>query len=127
MTDRDKVVKLATEVMGWYILDPEFNPTGDIPKGATLCSWSGCNLSYWAAPERARRPWNPLESIANAYEMESKIPVALRDEYCRALWNSFAGIKTPWRSKFEGYWYFTHATARQRCDAAISALEAQHG
>lgn len=103
MTDREKVVKLATDVMGWK--DFGKNVSDDSP--------------LW-------KLWDPLESICDAYEMESKIPVALRDEYTRALWGLFADTKTQlWRSKFDGYWYFTHATARQRCEAAISALEAQ--
>lgn len=126
MTDREKVVKLATEVMGWTmrpprrLKEPDYPCFGmDLDAMATFYEWEDGSVSF--------RGWNPLDSISDAYEMESRIPVALRDEYCRALWNSFADIKTPWRSKFEGYWFFTHATARQRCDAAISALEAQHG
>lgn len=118
MTDREKVVKLATEVMGWKV-----RPAHESRRLVIDCGDG--RIRHLTQVNGLVDVWDPLDSILAAYEMESKIPVALRDEYCRALWGLFADIKTPWRSKFEGYWFFTHATARQRCDAAISALEAQ--
>lgn len=124
-TDREKVIKLATEVMGWYILDPELNPTGDIPKGATLCSWFGGDLSCWSGPiSGARRGWNPLESISDAMDMQAKIPELLCWKYVTELLKLIEPDTWEYPST-NTYWNLANATARQRCDAVISALEAQ--
>lgn len=123
MTDREKVVKLATEVMGWTmrparrLKEPDYPCFGmDLDAMATFYEWEDGSVSF--------RGWNPLDSISDAMEMQAKIPEALHWYYVTELLKLIEPDTREYPST-NTYWMLANATARQRCDAAISALEAQ--
>lgn len=121
MTDREIVVYLAEKVMGWVESD---GGSSSFPI-FRFCQ-GGIYPSGWRVFDHrlhCGRDWNPLENIADAFEVQAALPDDKRDDFSKALWQIFADEKTPWRSKFEGYWHFSNATARQRCLAILEVTK----
>lgn len=103
LTDRDIVIRLATEIMGWHTIT------------SGVCWWRG---------DRAMRcgtDWNPLKSIADAFELEGAIPEENRWRYVMSLRELVAPEEEEPTLKLQ--WLITHASPRQRCMAALSILE----
>ncbi len=106
MTDREKIICLATRVMGWT-----FN------RGIWMVLEDGelCLADY--------DDWNPLESIADAFEVQVAIPEPKRRIFGHALISVIEFSKDPKISPISATtWEIVNATARQRCDAIIEAL-----
>lgn len=121
MTDRDIIVRLATEVMGWKSADGIerddqccfFRPTESGKR--LVCWWNSVTCSGASA-------WNPLESITDAYEMEAAIPEAERDAYIGYL--ECECVRGGFDSDSPAHEFaIVHATPRQRCLATIAMME----
>lgn len=109
MTDREKVILICTRVMGWKPEQCEQN-------------WEGkCEIRIESGSGITRRIFDPYESIADAFEVQAKIPANKIEDFV----NSLSDIVR----RYEIYpyvqelWMIANATARQRMDAVIAALE----
>lgn len=128
LTDREKIILLATEFMGWLLYVG--NPGRPLKRSDCPCFYPDpsnvgwVNFYEWEDEQVSCRDWNPLEDISDAMEMQAKIPEALRFEYCKQVEHFSMLDKGPLNAA-DQYWCLVNATARQRCDAAISVLEAK--
>jgi hypothetical protein len=106
MTDRDIIIRLATEVMGWNIRAVALTSgIFDAPDGGTHC---------WPK-------WNPLESWDDVMEMQSAFGEKNPLEYARCLMAILDPTKTGLSNQLA--WRCANATPRQRCEAMIAALD----
>ncbi len=112
MTDLELITHLAEKVLGWEA------------KGAD--DWG---MRSWAGPdkwrhyyERTGEGWNPLASIADAFEVQAAIPGDARDAYvgyleCECVRGGFD------EDSVADQWAVITATPRQRCMAAYEATK----
>ncbi len=117
MTDREKVIRLAEGVMGWKTREScdKTRVFADTPDGATYI--------YGDVSSLVRR-WNPLENIADAFEMQEKILANPRTDtdYLYRLNDMCAAGRAVFTTT--GLMRFMiSATPRQRCEAALAVLE----
>lgn len=68
--------------------------------------------------------WQPHERIEQAFMVEDKMPEFLRYRYIKELINIVTdGDKLNLYAEWIVKWKLTHATAEQRCRAALEALK----
>jgi hypothetical protein len=102
---------VAERVMGW-------KHVGTSPSGNKSYDDEENDERYLVGMSNMFRCWSPSNDIAAAYEMESRIAeMNLISQYTRAL----ADLVAPECSAGETCWRLVHATAEQRCRAALAA------
>lgn len=117
LNDRKKVIRLATEIMGWGAVKGKHPLTGSFMPDVLVFD---CGNDFFHTYPLT---WNPPESISDAMEMQAKVPEELRDDYAAHLADIVRNYNVT--SVERELWLVANATARQRFDAAIAVLEAQ--
>lgn len=132
MDDKQIIRTLAEQVMSWVeVTEPmQDHDIRQLVKRSGVPHWvidfAGRFIVFDSDKDRE---WNPLESIADAFEMqESILAAAKQDDFVSALAHILdrqceleempemaLGLKAAW--------LLLNATARQRCLAAIAMLE----
>jgi hypothetical protein len=87
--------------------------------GGTLEECS-CKIRFRLMVGKYGRHWNPLTSMADAFEVQAAIENANPMEYARCLMALVDPDGTALRNQLT--WRVANATARQRCLAACQAL-----
>lgn len=140
LSGRELAAAVAGRVMGWSLcwLDRFYGAEGDWSQ-RPVSSKAECKftpIAYWREPNgraiNEAAEWLPSESIEAAMQVEDRIAeLGLHSEYLRALadvavfadatWNAAEIYEAhlPW-----GLWPLVHATAEQRCHAALAATDA---
>jgi hypothetical protein len=119
VTDREIVIYLAKNVMGWSTTQ------GEDPDSLWLVVPGGHVAAFWVEGKSGANYWNPLESIVDAYEVGMRLPVedrAFLHRFMKAL-DHIACVDKGRLTGGEQFWLEVHATPRQRCMAILQALE----
>jgi hypothetical protein len=129
MTDREGIIRLATEYMGWSVVGFEDGDRrGDsLPRLVEQASFKPNGDRHWyliTGNSRTERVIDFFESPADAFELESAIPEAKRHKYLLRLYDSIVG-NTPIIGTTRLYWGLAHATPRQRAQAALAVLDTE--
>lgn len=113
MTDQDIVRHLAEKVMGWK--------AEESLGGLYITNPSDHRMRrFWDAGRTGADYWNPLESIADAFEVQAAIPEEKRWDYLMEL-REVVGATIDPLTTTGGVWSLVAATPRQRCLAALEA------
>lgn len=114
-TGRDLDAEVAERVMGWA-RQPDYN------------YW----MTFLAGSFQLRAliaTWKPSESVDTAMQVEDRIAeLGKQGDYIAALWDVMGadrGVNFWTASNIEAFWLCVHATAEQRCRAALSAVDSQ--
>lgn len=110
MTDADIIRRLA-ELRGWKVKDCH---TGPGTEGMLRVG----NRMWWPHCHCGDATWNPLESIADAWELEGSLPEEKQGYYTLELYEL---IEVNMRSVKNRNWCIRRASPRQICMAYIAA------
>lgn len=123
VTDRDMIVQLAERVMGWtpvlfYDEDRREDKFPRLVQQIVLESW-------WLiqATRECGRDWNPLESPADALELEGLVPEEKHLKYIDALWTrAISSSEDYGKKEAPAEWLFRRLTPRQISTAVFSVM-----
>ncbi|HEY4087155.1 MAG TPA: hypothetical protein VGM43_14515 [Bryobacteraceae bacterium] len=125
LSDREQVIALAEKLMG-FVCSHQTNLGHYLPRDRSDVD----AIAVWLPdPEEPKlmsvQHWNPLESISDAWMLQDRIlqlGPKVRREFTQALneiaWQSPSDCGGNGRD-----WAMIHATPRQRCLAALKAIE----
>lgn len=113
MTDREIVIFLAEKVMGWQVFQSGRGSWWARDKADTLEERDIMLESLHPWDEMPA--WKPLESIADAFEVQAALKAGQIDRYIEALLDGWP------KSGFNEYWWLIQLTPRQRCLAIVEA------
>jgi hypothetical protein len=109
---------VAERVMGWQRQEG-YSYWMSFPAGETF------NLHVLVAA------WHPSTSIEFAMQVEDRIAeLGLQNDYVAHLWETVGatrnGVNFWTADNFKAFWLCIHASAEQRCRAALAAIESKH-
>ena len=120
MTDREKIIRLGTEIMGW-------ESAGDYGDLDQWCFYRptriGKQLVCWWNSDTCIGPhaWNPFVSITEAHELEGALPEEKQSEYMLRLQSICVGDHYD-EIKDGHVWALLRRTPAQICAAALATL-----
>lgn len=121
MTEREKVIALAG-VVGWPCVGfyDEDRKGETFPRLVEQYGKPAGERDWFLIDGKGGRTWSPREIIADAFEVQAKIPQSKRMIYRRAVQDEIANHNP---RQFVNDHELLFATARQRMDAILVALE----
>lgn len=127
MTDREIIIYLAEKVMGWTAVefDAEDRKKDNLPRlveQAVRDTW--WLRMHHDGPQQGMQ-WNPLENIADSFEVQKAVPEGKMPVYARELvivTDAFMNARGSWELHRRDSLLIA-ATARQRCLAIVEATK----
>lgn len=115
MTDREIIIELG-RLMGCEIISENY------PQGVFMGNAEKRLAMYWPNHPTGGAPWRPLESIADAFEVQAWLPKEKQRQYARELcFTSEAFMETRGALALHNRdWKLISATPRQRCMAILA-------
>lgn len=118
MTDSEILTKLAT-LMGWKPFNSDEGGYGSIYYRAM----DGCLWLYEYGSDVMFRNWNPITSIADAFEVQAKIEATGEKLRYAACLHLLLDEQTPNLSPSAFLFAIANASPRDRCAAMVKCLE----